>query len=119
MTVSRLMAAAVLLAVTSLASAQEESSTDTRVLVYLDEVGGPYFDEWYLQGDVAHLRGLKLVRSGKSGDLSAPVEIDCKASFLNVSGPGLIYDSIEATADELQNYIIPPIVEATLNKACL
>ncbi|MCD8522833.1 MAG: hypothetical protein LRY66_00620 [Saccharospirillaceae bacterium] len=118
MIVSRLMAAAVLLSLTSFASAQEESSTDPRVLVYLDEVGGPYFDEWYLQGDTVRLEGLTLQRSGKSGELSVPVAVNCNAATVSVSGAGLVFESMDISAGEAQEYIIAPIADAVIQKVC-
>ena len=118
MIVCRFVAAALLMALTSFASAQEESSTDTRVLVYLDEVGGPYFDEWYLHGDIARPERLTLQRSGKSGELSVPVTVDCHAATVNISGPGLVFESMDISAAEAQEYIIAPLAEAVIQKVC-
>lgn len=118
MIVCRFVAAALLLALTSFASAQEESSTDTRVLVYLDEVGGPYFDEWYLQSNIARPEGLTLQRSGKSGELSVPVTVDCHAATVSVSGPGLVFESMDISAAEAQEYIVAPLAEAVIQKVC-
>ncbi len=121
MTVSRLMVLplsfALLLSFTAQAGAQESSADDT-IFVYLDEVGGPYFDEWYLHGDIARPEGLRLQRSGKSGELSVPVAVDCHAATVNVSGPGLVFESMDISAGEAQEYIIAPLAEAVIQKVC-
>lgn len=118
MIVCRSVAAALLMALTSFAFAQEKSSTDDAVFVYLDEVGGPYFDEWYLHGDIARPERLTLQRSGKSGELSVPVTVDCHAATVSVSGPGLVFESMDISAGEAQEYIIAPLAEAVVQKVC-
>ncbi len=118
MIVCRSVAAALLMALTSFAFAQEKSSADDAVFVHLDEVGDPYFDEWYLQGNIAGRQELTLLRSGKSGELSVPVAVDCHAATVSVSGPGLVFESMDISAAEGQEYIIAPLAEAVIQSVC-
>ncbi|WP_260258922.1 hypothetical protein [Vibrio intestinalis] len=70
--------------------------------VYQDLVGGPYFDEWSVAGDIENNRDLVLYRAGKSGELKVPVTMDCQSGRLSASGNGLLfaYESISAQAAE-------------------
>ncbi len=56
----------------SLVFAEEGTFGLDGVFVYKDMVGGPYFDEWYVSGDMSQLNDIKVYREGKSGSLEVP-----------------------------------------------
>lgn len=61
-----------LIGVRHASSAEEGAFNLDGVFVYQDMVGGPYFDEWYIDRDFANLTKFKFLREGKSGVLEAP-----------------------------------------------
>lgn len=87
--------------------------------VYRDMVGGPYFDEWYLDGDLVNGTNLRLQREGKSGSLAMPVAITCESRTLTVSGDGLVFGHMAISAAEAQNYLTTDIAAAVIDNACV
>lgn len=86
--------------------------------VYRDMVGGPYFDEWYLEGDLVGRTKLKLQREGKSGTLEMPVAIACESRTLTVTGDGQVFGHMAISAAEAQNYLTADISAAVMDNAC-
>lgn len=99
--------------------AETGSFSPDAVFVYRDMVGGPYFDEWYLDGDRVKGINLRLHRQGKSGSLEMPVTITCESRTLTVSGDGLVFEHIAISATEAQNYLTADITAAVIDKACV
>ncbi|WP_375058731.1 hypothetical protein ACEZDF_05955 [Vibrio alginolyticus] len=103
----------------SSAFAEEGSIGLDDEFVYRDMVGGPYFDEWYVAGDMSQLNEIKIYRAGKSGSLEANVEVDCKLQTVITQGSAVIYDSMALTEEEAQEYFSADITKAIVNKICM
>ncbi|ABV89412.1 hypothetical protein [Shewanella pealeana] len=99
-------------------SAEEGSFGLDGVFVYKDMVGGPYFDEWYLDGNLNNLNDLKLYREGKSGSLETSIKIDCKREAITIHGAGLLFGSMALTKEETQEYLPKDLSEAIVRKIC-
>ena len=100
------------------AFAEEDTFGLNEVLVYQDILGGPYVDDWYVDGDLSHSKNLKVYREGKSGSLETTIQIDCKFETLTILGVGLLYTSEILTREEVQKYLTKKISEAIVNKIC-
>ena len=87
--------------------------------VYKDMVGGPYFDQWYVAGDMGQLNDIKIYREGKSGSLKAIIKVDCKLQTVTAQGSAFIYDSIALSKEEAQEYFSADITKAIVNKICM
>ncbi|MDP2713548.1 hypothetical protein [Rheinheimera sp.] len=98
--------------------AETGSFNPDATLVYRDMVGGPYFDEWYLDGDLVSGANLSLLREGKSGSLTMPVAITCGSGVLTVTGDGIVFGHMAISAAEAQDYLTADIVAAVIDKVC-
>ncbi|EID0034461.1 hypothetical protein LA064_004623 [Vibrio alginolyticus] len=87
--------------------------------VYKDLVGGPYFDEWYIAGDMDHLNNIKIFREGKSGSFETFIKVDCKLQTVAAQGASLLYGSIALSKEEAQEYFSKGITKAVVNKVCM
>ncbi|WP_226664599.1 hypothetical protein [Microbulbifer aggregans] len=88
------------------------------VFVYREMIGGPYFDEWYVDGDLSTLKQLKLLREGKSGSLEFPIKVDCSSQKMTVAGAGLLWGHEPISADEIAGQINRKISESTVDTVC-
>ena len=98
--------------------AQDTTSNLDNVLVYVDEVGGPYTDTWYASGDLKRLSDIDIVREGKSGSFEATVEVDCQLSRVTTKNTGLLFTSIVLTKEESAEYISDDVTEALVKTLC-
>ncbi|CAM3130115.1 hypothetical protein [Vibrio neptunius] len=98
--------------------AQDTTSNLDNVLVYVDEVGGPYTDTWYVRGDLKRLSDIDIVREGKSGSFEATVEVDCRLSRVAIKNTGLLFTSIVLTKEESAEYISDDVTEALVKTLC-
>ncbi len=96
------------------------SSSDINSLYVYDEPleMPPYSDQWFIDGDLTDLKNVHIKRDGKSGDLSAPVSIDCKTRKFTVTGNGLLYTSDPISSSEVGQQISENVIEAVLQKIC-
>ncbi|HIF6199686.1 TPA: hypothetical protein ACX3IX_004658 [Vibrio parahaemolyticus] len=78
----------------------------------------PYSDQWFIDGDLTDLNHVHIRRDGKSGDLSAPVSIDCKSKKFTVTGNGLLYTLDPIPSSEVNQQISKAVIEAVLQKVC-
>ncbi|MCC2525712.1 hypothetical protein [Vibrio coralliilyticus] len=78
----------------------------------------PYSDQWFIDGDLADLNHVHIRRDGKSGNLSAPVSIDCKSKKFTVTGNGFIYTLDPIPSSEVTQQISKDVIEAVLQKVC-
>ncbi|NRF17536.1 hypothetical protein [Vibrio coralliilyticus] len=87
--------------------------------VYDEPLGlPPYSDQWFIDGDLVNLNHVHIRRDGKSGNLSAPVSIDCKSKKFTVTGSGLIYTLDPIPSSEVTQQISKDVIEAVLQKVC-
>ena len=87
--------------------------------VYDEPLGlPPYLDQWFIDGDLVNLNHVHIRRDGKSGNLSAPVSIDCKSKKFTVTGSGLIYTLDPIPSSEVTQQISKDVIEAVLQKIC-
>lgn len=101
------------------ATKSEVSSNSNSHFIYSEPLElAPYTDGWFINGDLKNLNHLKIRRDGKSGDLSAPVSIDCKSKKLIVTGNGLLYTSEPISSSEVSQQISKDVIEAVLQKVC-
>ena len=98
--------------------AQDGSSNPDTVFIYEEMVGGPYFDEWYVTGDLNNLNHISIYREGKSGALEATIQINCQLSTLVIQGTGLLYESIVLTNEKTREYFSKDVIQAITNKMC-
>lgn len=94
------------------------AATTASIFVYEDIIGGPYVDDWYVEGNLANKDKLKLVRDGKSGDLDMPISINCQKASISVVGRGLLYGSDTISIAETQEYITDELLAAVIRKVC-
>lgn len=86
--------------------------------VYKDMIGGPYFDEWYVSGDMGQLNSIKVYREGKSGSLEVTIEVDCKLQTITIQGTALVYGSTTLSEEEAQDYFTTDITKSIVDKVC-
>lgn len=97
-----------------------DGSSDLKSLYVYDEPLEllPYSDQWFIDGDLTNLNHVHIRRDGKSGDLSAPVSIDCKSKKFTVTGNGLLYTLDSIPSSEVNQQISKDVIEAVLQKVC-
>ncbi|MDA0147102.1 hypothetical protein [Vibrio sp. LaRot3] len=86
--------------------------------LYQELVGGPYFDDWSVAGDIDNNRDLVLYRAGKSGELQAPVKMDCQSGRLTASGNGLLFAYESITAQATEQYFSQEMTQALYELVC-
>ncbi|MGB2080105.1 MAG: hypothetical protein ACPHV3_09975 [Vibrio sp.] len=89
---------------------------DKVVYVYEQAIDGVYSDFWYAQ--MLSENKYKLIREGKSGDLDAPIKLDCDKKRFSVVGYGLLYGHTPLYPEEVENYISPEVVDTYFDKFC-
>lgn len=96
------------------------ASSDLKSLYVYDEPSElpPYSDQLFIDGDVSDLNHMQIRRDGKSGELSAPVSIDCKSKKFTVTGNGLLYTSEPVSSSEVSRQISKSVIEAVVKKVC-
>ena len=94
--------------------ADEAQTNSNSTVIYIKNVGGPYTDTWYLDGELSNLF---IFRNGKSGFLRAPIAIDCKSHTLKITGVGKIWHE-EASAKTLNKYLTKEITDAAISHVC-
>ena len=99
---------------------KHDASSDLKSLYVYDEPSElpPYSDQWFIDGDVSDLNHMQIRRDGKSGELSAPVSIDCKSKKFTVTGNGLLYTSEPVSSSEVSRQISKSVIEAVVKKVC-
>ncbi len=100
--------------------AENDSSSDlNRIYVYDEPLElPPYSDRWFIEGDLSDLSQVNIIRDGKSGDLSAPISIDCKHKKFAVTGNGLLYTSMPISSSEVSQKISNDVIGAVIQKVC-
>ncbi|WP_115718286.1 hypothetical protein [Gallaecimonas mangrovi] len=87
------------------------------VYLYDQSIGGPYSDSWSLrmhhQGAFPYL----LIRDGKSGDLLAPLGVNCDTQTANVGG-GVEFDSDLLTVDQTREQIPDKAIALAIKVVC-
>lgn len=99
--------------------AETGSFNPDATFVYRDMVGGPYFDEWYLDGDLVSGADLRLLREGKSGSLEIPVAVSCELPALTVTGAAVVFGHMAISAAQAQDYLTAEISAAVIDSLCL
>lgn len=98
--------------------AEVGSLTSNGVLVYKDMIGGPYFDVWYVDGELSELNDLRIYRDGKSGTFESSIEVDCTRQTIKANGAGELYAHIALTPEEAQRRLSEDVVEHVLKALC-
>ncbi len=123
---SRFIAMFIALAVTAGTSASvfaepnSESETNESVMLYQEQLGGPYFDEWYGLADAETFSPavyLNLSRMGKSGSFLVNLVLDCKNNK-HFFGAGIEYYSEIVSADMVRDIVPLPVVESAKKSFC-
>ncbi|WP_455233240.1 hypothetical protein [Geopseudomonas aromaticivorans] len=90
-------------------------------LLFIDEVGGPYTDEWSGSVDTEtkgqSLIQVSLYRTGKSGDLLASVVLDCTSESVHFA-PGIEFGDFVVSAEELANEVPEPVLTHAREAFC-
>lgn len=109
---------ALLLGVTIGIRAEQSYFDHEGVFVYSHPVGGPYFDGWFVTGDRVGSADLRLWRDGKSGDLNAPIRLDCVRGEVRVTGHGVKWTNTPISEDMVEKELPEQLKGAVLRLLC-